>query len=415
MTSRSTWRTRIASGRGGGWAGNGLIRTENGGTTWAREMTGIVASQAPNLTIHPEDPDVVMASGNLGFLPHITRDRGESWSPMLGSTQMADEAAFSPHDPDRALMISESTQLLTSTTGGATWRTIAPRFSADRVYDVSISAAGTGTLYASNLGTNVGYFPNLDGVGQVETNWLNMLYSPDYAYDLERDPVDPTVLYATYSPKIFESFGSVWRRSTTSTSPGGWDEVLRVADCAGVTSVKVDPSDRNTIYAASVGEAGRIWVSTDRAASWSRLAPQNGLTFVTVHELAVDPANEMRVWAAAVGRRSLRVAGRRADLGPRPGTDPLRVRDLVRARCVGSGGDRRSHAADPLGDDGRWGELASDRRAAGRGLLPDHGHRGARRSALLRGHGAPAWAWLPRDRVRRRPGRSGAGRRRGWG
>ena len=53
-----------------------------------------------------------------------------------------------------------------------------------------------GRFYVSNLGV---------GISRRGVNgWQHMSGSPDYAYDIEIDPDDSRVLYATNSPKKFE-------------------------------------------------------------------------------------------------------------------------------------------------------------------------------------------------------------------
>jgi photosystem II stability/assembly factor-like uncharacterized protein len=291
-----------AWGRGRlGW--DGVIRTDDGGATWQRTMDGVAAAPAPNLAVDPSDPDVVVACGNLGFLPHITRDGGDSWEPLGGTFLMADEIAFDPVDPSHILMISELTDIARSEDAGRSWSLVAPQFTGTRVYDFAVSTTGEGTIYVSNLGFNISRFPRGNALLQpgVELNFQNMLQSPDYAYDIDVDPDDPDVLFTTYSPKVFEGFASVWRYDASEPANQGWVESLRIDDATGLTSVAIDPSDSQTVYAAATGDRARLYVSRDGGEDWQPFAGAGGTTFVTVHEVAVDAFDEGHVWAAPWG------------------------------------------------------------------------------------------------------------------
>ncbi len=284
-----------------GW--DGVIRTEDGGATWRRTMDGVAAAPAPNLAVDPTDADVVVACGNLGFLPHITRDGGDSWEPLGGTFLMADEVAFDPADPDHMLMISELSRMASSDDGGRSWSSLAARFTGTRVSDFAVTTAGDGTIYASNLGYNVSRLQGANALLQegVELNFANMQQSPDYAYDIDIHPTDPDVLFATYSPKVFETFASVWKYDAGVTDNQGWVEALRVDGAAGFTSVAISPSSPQTVYAAATGDRARMYVSQDGGGQWQAFGAGTGFTLVTVHEVAVDQGDELHVWAAPWG------------------------------------------------------------------------------------------------------------------
>lgn len=281
----------------------GLIRSRNGGKTWRRLTNGLVAAPAANLTTHPVEPDVFIAAGNLGYLPHITRDGGDTWQPLVGTANMADEVAFDPADPDHVLLISELTGILESRDGADSWSEVGGHFSADRVPDLAVTRNGD-TLYAANLGSNVSSISGLRvdddvPVGGGENAWNNLLSSPDYAYALAVAP-DGT-LFASYSPKKFEAHAAVWRwHPDRDGDNNGWSEMLRVEGSSGITDLAIGPGDPWRVYAGVVGEQAAVWASDDRGETWHPTHTDD-FDFVTVHAVAIDPSDPDVIYAAPWG------------------------------------------------------------------------------------------------------------------
>jgi photosystem II stability/assembly factor-like uncharacterized protein len=270
----------------------GLVKSEDGMQTWRKIDGDIIASDVSIVAVHPYYPDIIFASGNLGREAYYTKDGGESWQPFSHIT-FGDELKYDPHDTDRIILIDENSQIYESLDLGETWNNINHNFSSARVFDFEISSDGN-RIYVSNLGV---------GLSTVDTTeellWGYMLGSPDYVYDFEIDLEDSNILYASYSPKIFENHSSVWRYSLYQTENDGWSEILRVENTSGVTALELDKSNPNNLYVGIVGEKGMIYSSDNKGDNWQRL--NEHFTFVTIHEIAVDPKNENIVYVAPWG------------------------------------------------------------------------------------------------------------------
>jgi photosystem II stability/assembly factor-like uncharacterized protein len=283
----------------------GLIRSDDDMKTWKAIGGGITSGTPSNLAIHPMNGDIIVTAGNHAHYPHVTRDGGDTWSLLTSGTTMGDEIAFDPHDPDHLILISETTQIMESWDGGLTWDEVATRFTGARIFDIEVSSEGNGMAYASIFGTGISRFgdtDNLDAIiasGEIDHQWDHMYNSPDYAYDILIDPDDPTILYTTYSPKIFEGHSSVWRYDSNVTEASGWTELLRVPGSAGITSIAFAVDDPDTMYAGVTGARGTIYVSHDRGEAWEVLS--DDLTFSTIHQMAIDPTDEDTVYAAPWG------------------------------------------------------------------------------------------------------------------
>ena len=283
----------------------GLIRSNDGMQTWQIIGAGIPSSQPSNIDIHPHDGDILVTSGNIAHYPHITRDGGQTWRRLLEATSMGDELRFDPHNPNHLVLVSELTDLFQTWDMGETWSHLSKRFHAARIFDLEASSDGNGHLFASLFGVGISQFPNLNSYEEILSGpearfqWEHMYGSSDYAYDIVLDPEDSRILYASYSPKIFETKASIFRYDGSTDGAGSWENILTVENAAGISSIAIDPRNRNRLYAGVIGQRGRILTSGDQGEHWEPLCED--LTFSTIHEMAIDPTNDLVVYAAPWG------------------------------------------------------------------------------------------------------------------
>lgn len=283
----------------------GLVRSNDGMQTWEIIGAGIPSSQPSNIDVHPSNGDILITSGNIAHYPHITRDGGQTWRRLLEATSMGDELVFDPHNPNHMVLVSELTDLFQTWDMGHTWDHLSERFHAARIFDLAASSDGNGHLFASLFGTGISQFPNLNrheellSGPEARFQWEHMYGSSDYAYDIELDPEDSRILYASYSPKLFETDASIFRYDGSTDEAGSWENILTVENAAGISSIAIDPRNRDKLYAGVIGQRGRILTSGDRGEHWEPLC--EGLTFSTIHEMAIDPANDLVLYAAPWG------------------------------------------------------------------------------------------------------------------
>ena len=283
----------------------GLIRSNDGMQTWEIIGSGIPSSQPSNIDIHPHDSEILVTSGNIAHYPHITRDGGQTWERLLEATSMGDELVFDPHNPNHLVLVSELTDLFQTWDMGETWSYLAERFTTARIFDLEASNDGNGRLFASLFGIGISRFPDLNKREEIISGpearfqWEHMYGSSDYAYDIELDPEDSRVLYASYSPKLFETDAAIFRYNGDANEAGTWEKILTAENAAGISSIAIDQRNRDRLYAGVIGRHGRILTSADRGESWGLLCED--LTFSTIHAMAIDPANDLVVYAAPWG------------------------------------------------------------------------------------------------------------------
>ncbi len=281
--------------RGSIWA-MGIIKSTNGMKTWKRMDNDIIESSPTIVITHPTDPSIVFTSGNVIQESYATRDFGETWKPFT-PVAAGDDVKIDPHNPEHMILVDEMTLMFESYDSGRTFNRIAEDFSSAKIFDFEI-AKDSGNIYAANIGVGI----SESATSESKSSWQYLTYSSDYAYDIELDPEDSSIIYAAYSPKIFENHSSILRYSKNQKENSGWSEIFRLEDSAGITSIKFDPNDPNRLYAGAIGEEGTVYVSNDKGKNWNKL--NEDLTFTTIwghSQLQIDPRDKDTVYAGTWG------------------------------------------------------------------------------------------------------------------
>ncbi|HKG90395.1 MAG TPA: hypothetical protein VKA84_00810, partial [Gemmatimonadaceae bacterium] len=206
---------------------------------------------------------------------------------------------------------------------GGIWKTVNngtfffPVFQRERVIsmgDIAVAPSNPDIIYAgtgeedsrNSISPGGGVYKSADGgrswrvVGLAETQHVGRIVV---------DPQDPDVAYVA---ALGHAWGPNRERGLYKTTDGGgtWQLVKFVSDRAGFVDLVMDPSDRNTLYAASWerergpyylrsgGPGSGIWKTTDAGRTWTQLRG-NGLPTTTFGRvgLAVAPSNPRVVYA----------------------------------------------------------------------------------------------------------------------
>ena len=197
-----------------------------------------------SIAVHPARPYTIyvgVGSGNLWK----SENNGVTWKPIFDqeSTFTIGEVAIAPSNPDVVWVGSGEVLMARS------------------------SYAGTGVFKSTNSG---------------ET-WTNMgLGDTHHIGRVLIDPQDPNIVYVA---GIGHNFSTNAERGLFKTVDGGqtWSKVLYLNERVGVIDVEMDPTDRQTLYAAAwehdrrpwghvvAGPGSGLYKSSDGGKSWRKL------------------------------------------------------------------------------------------------------------------------------------------------
>ena len=304
----------VATGSGG------IFKTTDGGTTWKPIFDRQNTISVGDIALEPGNPDVIWAgtgesnsrnSISFGDGVYKSTDGGSTWNHMgLKDSDTISKIVIHPKNPDVVYVAAV----------GHTWGTNAER----------------------------GVFMTTDG----GKSWKKTLYIDEFhgASDLEIDPNNPNILYAgmwyfqrkpwTFTsgsekggvfrsvdgglswkkvekglPKMIGRIGLAVAHSNTSVvyaiveSKDGtlyrsddkgetFKQVYKNFNIVGrgfyYTTVKVDPTDENKVYAV----ASPLFVSLDGGRNFRRISRSTHIDF---HALWIDPKNPKRIWQGQDG------------------------------------------------------------------------------------------------------------------
>jgi len=241
---REAFNSDCQNGRQGG---EGVLKSIDGGQTWAPINVGLTDLYIGSLRMHPNNPQILFAA---------TGNAEDSCS-------------------DRSLC-----GLFMTTNGGASWIKV---ISGDQMTTVNFSPSSPDTIYAGNPGA---FFRSQDG----GTTWTklqkpgNYSYGPDgvragFPIDVTVDPDNPMVVYVNnYGGGVFCSIdgAATWKV---------WSKGYSGAD---IHAVHVDASTLSTVYA--VGRSGPF-KSFNYGEDWGGIANGDATSFPEWNNIAASPAD----------------------------------------------------------------------------------------------------------------------------
>lgn len=252
---------------------------------------------APGAAQQNGDGVVINQSDNPLLRPFRWRSIGP-----IGQGGRVDDIAVSPDDP-RVFFVGFATGGVWKTTNnGVTFRPVFDTYDIASAGAMAISPANTDIVWIGTGESNnrqsssfgAGVYKSTDG---GETFTLMGLTETQSIARMIAHPTDPDVLWLAANGRLF---GPNPERGVYKTTDGGdsWDRVLYVDENTGATDLVIDPSNPNTLFAATYqrrrtaccfvggGPGSGIWRSDDAGETWSRVTG-NGLPRGTMGRIAL--------------------------------------------------------------------------------------------------------------------------------
>lgn len=281
------------------WVGavaGGVWKTTNGGVTWSPKTDHLPNLAVNCMAIHPTNRDILYAGTGEGFFNSDqiqgegifkTEDGGTTWRylSLTNNFGWVNRLAISPTNP-QIILAGTQWGLFRSTDGGDTW-TFPPQLATLGVLDVlfrpnnGAAEPGAPDVVAINCiaGTRAGgaYYSTNNGVTWLPANGLPP--SPGRV-ELAYSRNNPSIVYASIEN---EARGRLYR-----SSDGGYSFLHAGASNTGVdyrnNALWVDPTNPNTLIVGGV----KLWRSTDGGDTLMKLG--NSTTHDDHHIIVEHPS-----------------------------------------------------------------------------------------------------------------------------
>ncbi|HKJ02473.1 MAG TPA: hypothetical protein VJ997_08465, partial [Longimicrobiales bacterium] len=205
----------------------------------------------------------------------------------VGQGGRVDDIAVDPTDTRKFFVGFATGGLWKTTNNGTTFRPVFDTYETHSIGDVAIAPSRPGVIYVGTGEANnrqsasfgAGVYKSTDGgetftyVGLRETQTIARV---------RVHPTDPDVVWVAANGHLF---GPNTARGVYKSTDGGatWRQVLKVDENTGATDLVLDPSNPNTVFAATYqrrrtaccfvggGPGSGIWRSDDGGETWARI------------------------------------------------------------------------------------------------------------------------------------------------
>lgn len=282
--------------------GAGLLRSTNGGTTWAVHATSPFVGQGfYDLKVDPANGNHLLAATTGGF--YESTNGGTAWTLRRSGTCW--DIALNPAGGSTAeILAAFSNGIFKSVNGGATWiaETLPGAPASFNRLAVSIAKSSPAVAYAFGASGSTAYLYKRAASG----SWSRVTTVPtDFAtgqawYDwfLGVSPDNPNQVYLG---------GIEVYRGTQSGTSWGWVKISnKVGDDIHPDqhALAFDPANADVIY---VGNDGGLFTSPNRGMNWTSL--NNGLGITEIEYLAQDYGSSRWLIAGTQDNGSVRYTG----------------------------------------------------------------------------------------------------------
>jgi photosystem II stability/assembly factor-like uncharacterized protein len=303
-----------------GTASGGVFKTTNGGMSWTPIFDRQTTISVGDLALEPGNPDVIWVgtgesnvrnSVSFGDGVYKSTDGGKTWKNMgLRDTNTISKVVVHPKNPDivyvaavgHAFGQNEERGVFMTTDGGKTWQKTLYIDKSHGASDLDIDPQNPNILYAgmwkferkpwtfTSGSEQGGVYRSTDG-GRTWNKITNGLPKMIGRIGLSVAASNPNVVYAILEAKE----GTLYRSDDKGET---FRQVYRQQNIVGrgfyYTTVKVDPTDENRVYAI----ATQLYLSIDGGRAFQRISPTTHIDF---HALWIDPTNPKRMWQGQDG------------------------------------------------------------------------------------------------------------------
>ncbi|MGV6860346.1 MAG: VPS10 domain-containing protein [Putridiphycobacter sp.] len=226
-----------------------------------------------------------------------------------------------PSDPNTIYAGAANGGIFKTTDGGTNWQPIFDDLSYLAIGDITFDPNNTNTLYVGTGDKNFGGHSHIgNGVYKSTdggTTWNNSgLTETGIVTEVIVDPSNSNTVYAA---TLGNTFAKSNDRGVYKSTDGGatWNNILFISDSSGVIDMMMDPSDPNVLYASGYnrlntfqshrvyGPAAKIFKTTDGGNNWTTLGGGLPTTDESRVGLAMDLNQPDTIFAIYVSSSNL--------------------------------------------------------------------------------------------------------------
>ncbi len=258
----------------------GVLKSTDGGHTWAAADTGLPDTGVTTMAIDPAAPQILYAGTDSSGVFKST-DGGSSWSPA-NSGLSGFPVSVLVIDPasTETLYAGMGPEIYRSTDGGSSWTSIYTVSNVSSVTAVAIDPATPQTLYAGT--SDMGVFKSTDGGGSWSQFSTGLTSTSVRA--LAIDPTSSQALYVGTSGGVFKS----------TDGGNNWKAVNTGLTSTSVRTLAIAPNSPQTIYAGTDGKG--VFESTDGGNTWKSV--NTGLASTGINALTIDSRFPKNLYAS---------------------------------------------------------------------------------------------------------------------
>jgi photosystem II stability/assembly factor-like uncharacterized protein len=267
---------RLWAASWGLWGGGVIAVSTDGAKSWTRRDAGLEDFSIRAIAIDPNDENFLIVGGLNGV--HRSTDGGESWVKISDQVNV-ESLAIDPRTRDR-MYVGTWRQGWRSENGGKTWSQIAQGMVLDTdMFSITIDERDPDQMWVATCG----WVYNTRNRGDLWTRYRDG-FNNRRIHDVKVDPCDRETVYAGSVAGLYRSDddGKSWY--TVS------DESLVV------NSIVMHPQRPGRIILAVEGDG--VYVSNDRAKTFTRTS--DGLQNLRITTIVPDPNTNDRVYASVV-------------------------------------------------------------------------------------------------------------------